>query len=112
MNKLFLRLLTHFAYLTGGLTAMVLVMHLGEPFVKAEPPVFSNLLVKPDILALGVGEQQVTISIQVEDKDNNLNPNAIKIKKLRVGKKNRTVGFLNDNGEAGDVATRIPFTVV
>ncbi len=103
MNKLFLRVLTHFAYLTGGLTAMVLVMHLGEPFVKAEPPVLSNLVVKPDIIALGVGEQQVTISIQVEDKDNNLNPNAIKIKKLRVGKKNRTVGFLNDNGEEGDL---------
>ena len=54
MNKFFLRTLTHFAYLTGGLTAMVLVMHLGGSFVKAEPPVFSNLVVKPDIFALGV----------------------------------------------------------
>lgn len=68
----------------------------------SEPPRLSDVAVDSANLRLGVGEQRVTITVTVDDGDADLDPESVKLKKVRIGKKNPTVARFADDGQNGD----------
>ena len=70
----------------------------------AESPLLSDVALDSATLMLGMGEQWVTISVRVDDNDVDLDPDSVKLKKVRLGKKNPTVAVFADGGQNGDLA--------
>ena len=87
--------LTHCVVIVVGL----MMQHSG---FAEEPPRLSDVVVDPSNLVLGTGEQTVTISVMVSDADGDVDPQNVKLKKVRIGKKNPTVALLTDDGQNGD----------
>tara|TARA_B100000315_G_scaffold260136_1_gene319485 strand:- start:5963 stop:7513 length:1551 start_codon:yes stop_codon:yes gene_type:complete len=82
---------------------LAVVLIIPSLVFAAESPRLLNVIVDPAILALGVGKQQVTVSVMVVDVDGDLDPRSVKLKKIKVGKKNPTIAVFSDDGTNGDL---------
>ena len=91
-------------YLAWYCVVVIAVMVITEGMgFASEPPRLSDVVVDLANLMLGVGEQRVTISVLIVDDDADLDPERVKLKKIRIGKKNPTVARFADDGRNGDV---------
>ena len=86
-------------YIAVAIAILALMEGIALP---SEPPRLSDVVVDPSHLMLGAGEQRVTISVAVIDDDFDLDPESVKLKKIRIGKKNSTVAVFADDGQGGD----------
>ena len=84
------------------LMAILAVGMIGTTAFADQSPRLSDVVVDSDRLKLGVGEQLVTISVVVIDEDADIDPASVKLKKVRIGKKNQTVAVFADDGQNGD----------
>ncbi|MBQ27263.1 MAG: hypothetical protein CMH81_03860 [Nitrospiraceae bacterium] len=84
--------------------AVTLVVLAVLPVVvfATEPPRLLDVVVEPAILTLGTGERQVTVSVMVVDGDADLDPQSVKLKKVKIGKKNPTISVFADDGQNAD----------
>ena len=88
-------------YLIG--TVIIAMVWLASPTipVEAAPPILTDLVVTPLTLDRGNGVQKVTISVQVNDPDDDLNINKVQVvTRLKDGTKTKT--FLVDDGAGVD----------
>ena len=90
-------------YITWCCVMVIVVLVIMESMgFASESPRLSDVAVDPANLMLGEGEQRVTISVMVIDDDADLDPQSVKLKKVRIGKKNPTVAVFSDDGQNGD----------